>query len=55
MSTLAIYQVQAYSDMGTQGWTGTTLVALALATASVLAHETGAWRPRRATRFAEAT
>ena len=55
MSTLAIYQVQAYSDMGTQGWTGTTLVALALATTSVLAHETGAWRPRRASRSAEAT
>ena len=44
IATLAAYQVQAYSDMGTQGWTGTTLVALALASTAVLVRETGAWR-----------
>ncbi|MCU0615947.1 MAG: O-antigen ligase family protein [Gemmatimonadaceae bacterium] len=44
IATFAAYQVQAYSDMGTQGWTGTTLVALALATTAVLVRETGVWR-----------
>lgn len=43
MATFAIYQVQAWSDMGTQGWTGTTLVALAFGTTAVLAQRTQAW------------
>lgn len=49
LATLAAYQVQAYSDMGTQGWTGTTLVALAMATTAVLVQLTGVW-PTAATR-----
>jgi hypothetical protein len=40
----AAYQLQAWADMGTQGWTGSTLVALAFATTSLLAQPMRRWR-----------
>jgi hypothetical protein len=50
IATFAIYQLQAWADMGTQGWTGTTLVALAFGTTAVLARRTDAWpRPEAPT------
>jgi hypothetical protein len=44
ITILAAYQIQAWADMGTQGWTGASLVALAMGGVSVLVRETRAWR-----------
>ena len=43
IATIAAYQLQAWSDMGTQGWTTSVLVALAFAATSVVVRRTGAW------------
>lgn len=43
IATIAAYQLQAWADMGTQGWTGSALVSLAFAATSVVVRRTGAW------------
>jgi hypothetical protein len=42
---LVCFTLQAWGDMGTQGWTISPLVACALAGSGKLAYATGAWRP----------
>jgi hypothetical protein len=43
ITIFAAYQIQAWADMGTQGWTGASLVALAMGATSMLARDTHAW------------
>jgi hypothetical protein len=45
IATIAAYQLQAWADMGTQGWTSSLLVALAFAATSVVVRRTNAWPP----------
>lgn len=47
IATIAAYQLQAWADMGTQGWTGSALLALAFATTAVVVRRTGAWPSAR--------
>lgn len=42
IATIAAYLLQAWADMGTQGWTGTTLVAMAFVATGLVARRTGA-------------
>ena len=43
IATIAAYQLQAWADMGVQGWTSSSLLALAYATTAVVVRRTRAW------------
>jgi hypothetical protein len=46
ISTVIVFAVQAYGDMGMQSWEGAALVGVALAVAGKLAVAVGAWPAR---------
>ncbi|MCC6241741.1 MAG: O-antigen ligase family protein [Gemmatimonadaceae bacterium] len=49
IATFAAYQLQAWSDMGVQGWTSSALVAVAYATTALVVRRSGAWSNHGAT------